>query len=125
MYNEKRYVGDSKYLFLTCFPTFCHSTIPSSCYISNTSLLLVISYSNRCMLEMKFAIYHFLYKQSNFNSPFMCHGWIWPSSTLRQSPWTSKRKEELIQMSRLLDVLMAGGGKAYDSNHTHFLTSFL
>ena len=121
----KKYVGDYIYLlyfFLTCFPTFAillslHPvTFSILCFYY---LFLVIgaclSWSLPSITEqVKSVLTGFLYGQLNFNSLFMCHigAWIWQSSNFKQSPWTLKEKKqkELIHMSRLLNVLMAGGG---------------
>ena len=44
---------------LPCFYAFCWSVIPTSRYIINVFILVhVTSFSSRCMLELKFAIYH-------------------------------------------------------------------
>ena len=45
---------------LSYLVSFCWSAIPTSCYIFNVFLFLFMSlfFSNRCMLELKFAIYY-------------------------------------------------------------------
>jgi len=44
---------------LPCFYAFCWSAIPTSCYIFNVFYSSsCLFFSSRCMLELKFAIYH-------------------------------------------------------------------